>query len=112
MFEIDHHRPNSRTMSWLCLSQATSLPERRVPSATVSLSSHILTTNLDQLTNLKSAICLLAACLLLPIALPQQRRPQRHDDHRLRNKSKPNPEKHCSHVAHLGAQHRVDGTAR
>ncbi len=34
-----------------------------------------------------------------------------HDAHSLREQSKPNPEKPGSHVAHLGPQHWLDGTA-
>jgi hypothetical protein len=51
----------------------------------------------------------LAACLHLLTALPRQREPKRHDDHRLRIESEPDPEKPRSHVAHLDAEHRLDG---
>jgi hypothetical protein len=35
---------------------------------------------------------------------------QRHDAYRLRTRPEPNPEESRSHVAHLDAQHRLDGT--
>src|SRR6476661_3747879 len=51
-----------------------------------------------------------AASLLFVIALPQQRRPKRHDAHSISHQSEPNPKEFGSHVAHLDPQHRMDNT--
>jgi hypothetical protein len=51
--------------------------------------------------------CRLAFC---SGAAPQQG-DNSHDDHRVRNESKPNPEKPCPYASHLDAQHRLDSIA-
>jgi hypothetical protein len=79
-------------------------------AATVSNRFHDLAPLLTPINVLNSVVCALADCMHLLIALLPQRRPKRHDDHRLRNQSEPDPEKPRSYVAHLDAQHRLDGT--
>jgi len=44
------------------------------------------------------------------MALPSNKEIKRHDDHRLRNESKPNPEKPYPYASHMDAQHRLDST--